>query len=114
MKDNINIEIRKYLRANPHLTDDIIAEKFEVSTRSVSANKSHITMGTDTENPQERAKAVKRIYKKGLSLIKTKSYELRIDEDGQYSRADFTSKIISKISDNQAKDIMLTELRHKN
>ena len=114
MKENINVEIRAYLRANPHLNDDIVADKFDVSKRSVTANRSHITMGTDTDNPQARAKAVKRTFKKGLTLIKTDSYELRINEEGQYSRIDLTAKKISRLSDDEAKAIMLTRIIETN
>lgn len=110
MKENINVSIRAYIRANTHLTDDILAEMFDVSTRSITANRSHITMGTDTDNPQARAKAVKHKFKKGITLIKTNSYELRINEDGQYSRLDLQTKIISKLTDNEAKTIMLTRI----
>ena len=68
MKENINIEIRSYLRANSHLSDDIVAEKFNVSLNNIRANKAHITMRTDTDNPQERAKAVRSTIKKGLKI----------------------------------------------
>jgi len=110
MEENINIKIRAYLRKNPHLTDDIVAEKFNVSERSVSANKSHITMGTDTDNPQVRAKAVSRSGRKALTLIKAKAFELRINEDGQFSRLDLIGKKFSKVTDEEAKSIMITQL----
>ncbi len=106
----IHQEIREYLRANPHLNDDIVAEKFDVSKGTVVANRSHITMGTDTDHPQARAKAVRKTTKKGLTLIKTGSYELRINEDGQFSRIDLAAKKISRVSDIEAKAIMITEL----
>ena len=51
-----NKEIRAYIRLNRHYTDQMVADHFNVSTRVVSANKAHITMGTDTDNPQEKAK----------------------------------------------------------
>jgi CRISPR/Cas system-associated endoribonuclease Cas2 len=106
----IHQEIRDYIRINRHLTDDIVAEKFNVSVRTVAANKAHITMGTDTDNPQARSKAVKRTIKKGLTLIKTSSYELRINEDGQFSRLDLNGRKISRVTDIEAKAIMVTEL----
>jgi tryptophanyl-tRNA synthetase len=111
MKINKNITIRAYIRANPHLTDAILADMFDVSTRSISANKSHITMGTDTDNPQARATSVKRAFKRGLTLIKTNSYELRINEDGVFSRLDLISKKSKSISDIEAKAIMVTRLK---
>jgi CRISPR/Cas system-associated endoribonuclease Cas2 len=110
---NINIEIRAYLRANPHFTDDMVAEKFNVSLNNIRANKAHITMRTDTDNPQERAKAVRSTAKKGLTLIKTPAYELRINEDGQFSRIDLIAKRISKVTDSEAKAIMITQLKIK-
>jgi hypothetical protein len=110
MSKNKNIEIRAYIRANPHLNDDILADKYNVSKRSISANRSHITMGTDTDNPQGRAKAVKNSVKKGLTLIKTNSYELRINEEGQFSRVDLIGKKIAKVSDSEAKAIMITSI----
>lgn len=107
---NKNIAIRAYIRANPHLNDDILADKYDVSKRSISANRSHITMGTDTDNPQARAKAVRVNTKKGLTLIKTAYYELRINEDGQFSRLDLSLKKISKLSDSEAKAVMITSI----
>lgn len=107
---NINIEIRACIRANPHLTDEILADQFNVSKRSISANRSHITMGTDTDHPQVRAKSVRRNAKKALTLIKTSGYELRIDEDGQYTRLDLTLKMVSKLTDSEAKAVMLSRL----
>jgi hypothetical protein len=99
MKENINIKVRSYLRANPHFTDDIVAEKFNISLASVSANKSHITMGTDTDNPQVKSKSKLRTFRKVLTLIKTKSYELSINDEGQYSRSDLIGKRMSNITD---------------
>jgi hypothetical protein len=110
MEKNINVEIRAYIRANSHLNDDIIADKFDVSRGSVSANRAHITMGTDTDHPQARAKSVIRTVKKGLTLIKTSAYELRINEDGQYTRLDIAGKKFSKITDDEAKAIMMTKI----
>ena len=107
---NINPEIRAYIRANPHYNDDIVADKFNISVRSVSANRSHITMGTDTDNPQLRVHPVHRVTIKGLSLIKTDSYELRINELGQFSRLDLKLKSITKLTDQEAKAIMITKL----
>ena len=92
----IHQEIRAYIRANPHLNDDIVADKFDVSKGSVSANRAHITMGTDTDNPQARAKAVKKTSVRGLTLINTDAYQLRINAKGQYSRLDLTKGSISK------------------
>lgn len=109
MSKNINIEIRACIRLNPHLTDDILADQFNVSKRSISANRSHITMGTDTANPQVRAKANKRKAKRGLILIKTKGYELRINEDGEYSRLDLTLKQVAKLTDAEAKAVMISQ-----
>jgi DNA repair photolyase len=106
---NINIKIRAYLRANPHFTDDMVADHFNVSLRSVSANKSHITMGTDTDNPQARAAPVRSTTNR-LSLIKNKGFELMIDTDGQFIRMDFVTKGIRKLTDDQAKAVMLTQL----
>jgi len=108
---NINIEIRSYLRAHPHFTDDIVAEKFNVSLNNIRANKAHITMRTDTDNPQERAKAIRSNIKKGLTLIKTPSFELRINEEGQFSRLDLVAKKLSKLTDAQAKAVMITQLK---
>lgn len=111
-RDYDNKEIRKYLRANPHYTDEMVADHFNVSTRVVSANKAHITMGTDTDNPQERAKPkhVVKMIKRQLTIIKTSVYHLIIDEDGQYHRCDLKTHRISKLTDNQAKDLMLNRL----
>jgi len=67
-------------------------------------------MGTDTDNPQARAKAVRSNIKKGLTLIKTSSYELRINEEGQFSRVDLIGKKISKVTDSEAKAIMITSI----
>lgn len=107
-----NKEIRTYLRANPHFTDDMVAEHFNVSRAVVSANKSHITMGTDTDNPQVRAKAQRMIksIKKQLTIIKTNAYQLLIDEDGQYRRVDLKTKKVTRLTDIQAKAIMLNRL----
>jgi len=107
--ENINKQIRAYLRANPHFTDDMVADHFNVSTRSVSANKSHITMGTDTDNPQARAAPV-RTAGTTLTLIKNKGFELILSKDGQYSRIDFVTKSRRKLTDDQAKAVMLTQL----
>jgi hypothetical protein len=112
MKENIHTKIRDYIRANPHYTDDIIAEKFDVSNGSVSANRAHITMGTDTDDPQARASAVRQKGKKGITLIKAKGYELRINEDGQYLRIDLILKKVARLTDDQAKAIMLTEIQN--
>jgi len=110
-KKNINIDIRAYLRAHPHFTDDIVAEKFNVSLNNIRANKAHITMRTDTDNPQARAKAVRHSFKPTLTLIKTTGYELLINEDGQFSRLNLKSRGISKLSDSEAKAIMITRLK---
>jgi hypothetical protein len=67
-------------------------------------------MGTDTDNPQARAKSIKKSVDKGLTLIKTNSYELRINSEGQFSRMDLLGKSISKVTDIEAKSIMLTKL----
>ena len=110
-KKNINIDIRTYLRANPHFTDDIVAEKFNVSLNNIRANKAHITMRTDTDNPQARAKAVRSTLSKVLTLIKTPAYELMINEGGQYSRLDLKQRGVRKLSDSEAKAIMITRLK---
>jgi len=107
---NINIEIRAYIRANSHFTDAMVADKFNVSLNNVRANKAHITMRTDTDNPQERAKAARSNIKRGLTLIKTNSYELRINEEGQFSRVDLIGKKIAKVNDSEAKAIMITSI----
>lgn len=111
-KNYDNKEIRAYLRANPHYTDGMVADHFGVSTGVISANKAHITMGTDTDNPQKRAEAkhVLKSYKKQFTLIKTINYHLIIDEDGQYHRCDLKTKKILKLTDDQAKAVMLTRL----
>lgn len=111
-KNYDNKEIRNYLRANPHYTDGMVADHFNVSTRVIAANKAHITMGTDTDHPQERAKSKQLIkhYKKQLTIIKTLSYQLIIDEDGQYMRCDLKTHKIAKITDEQAKAVMLNRL----
>lgn len=110
-----NKEIRAYLRANPHYTDSMVADHFNVSLGVISANKTHITMGTDTDNPQERAKphyATKSIIKQ-LTLIKAPDYNLLIDENGNYRRLDLKTKKLTTITDDQAKAIMLNRL-HEN
>lgn len=106
-----NKEIRTYLRANPHFTDDMVAEHFNVSTRVISANKAHITMRTDTDNPQARSKVnrVVKSVKKQLTVIKTNSYQLLIDEDGQFRRVE--GKKVSRLTDEQAKAVMLSRLQ---
>lgn len=108
-----NKEIRTYIRSNRHYTDQMVADHFNVSTRVVSANKAHITMGTDTDNPQVKAKSKQLIksYKKQLTLIKTSVYHLIIDEDGQYHRCDLKTHKISKLTDSQGKDLMLSRLK---
>lgn len=113
LKTYDNKEIRNYLRANRHYTDQMVADHFNVSTRVVSANKAHITMGTDTDNPQEKAKAKysTKLIKKQLTLIKTSVYHLIIDEDGQYYRCDLKTHKINKLTDNQGKDLMLSRLK---
>lgn len=108
-----NKAIRAYLRANPHYTDGMVADHFGVSTRVIAANKAHITMGTDTDNPQKRAdpKHTLKSLKKQLTLIKTIDYQLIIDEDGQYHRCDLKTHKINKLNDEQAKAVMLTRLK---
>ena len=107
-----NKAIRDYLRANPHYTDGMVADHFNVSTRVIAANKAHITMGTDTDNPQARAKSTHLVkhYRKQLTLIKTINYHLIIDEDGGYMRCDLKTHKISKLTDAQAKAVMLNRL----
>jgi hypothetical protein len=108
-----NKAIRDFIRANRHYTDQMVADQFNVSTRVVSANKAHITMGTDTDNPQERAKSKHsaKLLKKQIPIIKTSTYQLIIDEDGQFHRCDLIKHTISKLTDTQAKALMLTRLQ---
>ena len=108
-----NKAIRSYLRTNPHYTDQMVADHFGVSTRVIAANKAHITMGTDTDNPQERAKSKRltKIGKKQLSLIKTSTYNLIIDEDGQYYNCDLIKHTIAKLTDSQAKNLMINRVK---
>jgi hypothetical protein len=70
-------------------------------------------MGTDTDNPQERAKSKHsaKINKKQIPIIKTSTYQLIIDEDGQYHRCDLVKHTISKLNDTQAKALMLIRLQ---
>ena len=112
-KNYDNKQIRAYLRSNPHLTDIIVAEHFGVSTRVIAANKAHITMGTDTDNPQERKQRQvgAKILKKQIPIIKTSTYQLIIDEDGQFHRCDLIKHSISKLTDAQAKAVMLSRLQ---
>lgn len=106
-----NKAIRNYIRDNRHYTDEMVADKFGVSTGVVSANKAHITMGTDTANPQKRAEPkFAKTYLKQLILIKTSAYHLIIDENGGYMRLDLKNRKVSKLTDEQAKAIMLNRL----
>lgn len=107
-----NKAIRSYLRANPHYTDGMVADHFNVSTRVIAANKAHITMGTDTDNPQKRAesKHIAKHHRKQLTLIKTINYHLIIDEDGVYMRLDLKTHKLAKLTDTQAKTIMMNRL----
>lgn len=107
-----NKEIRNYLRLNPHYSDEMVAEHFNVSKRVISANKAHITMGTDTDNPQVRSKVNRALKtrKKFLVLIETEYYQLCIDECGEYKRLDLKSKRVTTLTDKEAKSIMLTRL----
>lgn len=110
-KSHDNKAIREYIRTNRHYTDEIIADKFDVSTRVVSANKAHITMGTDTDNPQKRADAkFSKAYTKQLILIKTSTYNLIVDENGGFMRLDLKTRKVSKLTDDQAKAIMVNRL----
>jgi uncharacterized membrane-anchored protein YjiN (DUF445 family) len=60
LKEAINFEIRELIRQNPKATNQQIADLFDdVSWQSVRANRSHVTMGTDTDNPQPKAKSKK-------------------------------------------------------
>lgn len=108
-----NKAIRTYLRENRHFTDQMVADHFNVSTRVIAANKAHITMGTDTDNPQLRAKSklTSKISKKQLTLIKTPIYNLIIDEDGQYYCCDLIKHTITKITDTKAKALMINRLK---
>jgi hypothetical protein len=112
-KTHDNKAIRTFIRANRHYTDQMVADQFGVSTRVIAANKAHITMGTDTDNPQERAKSkhTAKLQKKQIPLIKTSTYQLIIDEDGQYYRCDLIKHTISKLTDTQAKALMITRLQ---
>lgn len=110
-KSHDNKAIRDYIRNNRHYTDEMIADNFGVSTRVVSANKAHITMGTDTDNPQKRAESkFSKTYTKQLNLIKTNEYNLIIDENGNFMRLDLKTSKISKLTDEQAKSIMVNRL----
>lgn len=106
-----NKAIRQYIRENRHYTDEMVADKFGVSIKVISANKAHITMGTDTENPQKRADSVfsKKSFKQ-LTLIKTSSYNLVIDEQSNFIRLDLKTRKITKLTDDQAKAIMVNRL----
>lgn len=108
-----NKAIRAFIREHRHYTDQMVADHFNVSTRVVSANKAHITMGTDTDNPQERRQPQHRtkLLKKQIPIIKTSTYQLIIDEDGQYHRCDLVKHTITKLSDDQAKAVMLSRLQ---
>jgi len=108
-----NKEIRAFIRANRHYTDQMVADQFNVSTRVVAANKAHITMGTDTDNPQERRQrqSATKLLKKQIPIIKTSTYQLIIDEDGQFHRCDLIKHSISKLTDAQAKAVMLSRLQ---
>ncbi len=114
-KDYDNKAIRAYLRANPHYTDRMVADHFNVSLGVISANKAHITMGTDTDNPQERAKPIfgTRSILKQLTLIKTNEFHLVIDEQGNYKRLELKSRKITSITDEQAKAIMISRLHEQ-
>lgn len=107
-----NKAIRDFIRANRHYTDSMVAHHFDVSTRVVSANKAHITMGTDMDHPQERRERHSNlsIKKKQIPLIKTSTYQLIIDEDGQFHRCDLVKHTISKLNDSQAKALMINRL----
>ena len=60
LKESINFEIRESIRQNPKLSNKDISELFDdVTPFKVRANRSHVTMGTDTDSPQERKKSVK-------------------------------------------------------
>ena len=108
-----NKAIRSYLRTNPHYTDQMVADHFGVSTRVIAANKAHITMGTDTDNPQERAKSKRltKVGKKQITLIKTSSYNLIIDENGQFYRCDLTKNTITRLNDTNAKSLMINRIK---
>lgn len=108
-----NKAIRAFIRANRHYTDQMVADQFNVSTRVVAANKAHITMGTDTDNPQERKQRQvgAKINKKQIPIIKTSTYQLIIDEEGQFHRCDLIKHTISKLTDAQAKALMLSRLQ---
>jgi hypothetical protein len=109
-KTHDNKAIRAYIRENRHYTDDMIADTFGVSTRVVSANKAHITMGTDTDNPQKRAESKFSKSYKQLILIKTSTYNLIIDENGGFMRLDLKTRKMSRLTDEQAKSIMVNRL----
>jgi hypothetical protein len=107
-----NKAIRAFIRANRHYTDQMVADEFNVSTRVVAANKAHITMGTDTDNPQERKqRQATKVNKKQIPIIKTSTYQLIIDEEGQFYRCDLIKHTISKLTDAQAKALMLSRLQ---
>jgi hypothetical protein len=115
-KTHDNKAIRSYLRENSHYTDQMVADHFGVSTRVIAANKAHITMGTDTDNPQLRAKSkhMAKITKKQISLVKTLTYELIIDEQGQYYVCYPIHNNIVKLTDSQAKSLMINRIKETN
>jgi hypothetical protein len=60
LKESINFEIRESIRQNPKLSNKDISELFDdVTPFKVRANRAHVTMGTDTDSPQERRTPVK-------------------------------------------------------
>lgn len=81
------IAIRKELAKRGQLADakatredDMrIAEMFGVAYRSVTANKAHVTMGTDTDNPQPRKKSSKG-KKKGYNPNGVKKIDGRLEK----------------------------------
>lgn len=111
MTKHDNKAIRKYIRDNRHYTDEMVADKFGVSIGVVSANKAHITMGTDTDNPQKKADPkFTKTFTKQLILIKTNAYHLIIDENSNFMRLDLQTRKSTRLTDEQAKVIMLNRL----
>jgi hypothetical protein len=78
LKESINFEIREIIRTNPKLSNRDIAKNLDgVSWQSVRANRSHVTMGTDTDNPQERKTPVKRNTYFGINKLSARNKKVK-------------------------------------
>lgn len=60
LKDKLNKGIRSYIRANPKVSNQDVGAEFNVSWQSARANRAHVSMGTDTDNPQARKESTKK------------------------------------------------------